>query len=71
MKAALDKRCRKCDGQVWYVFRRSKRCVACAHERAMISRSHVRMLEARVAELEALLADAANRQNLTLPIGGD
>jgi hypothetical protein len=21
MKAALDKRCRKCDGQVWYVFR--------------------------------------------------
>lgn len=58
MKTALDKRCRKCGGQVWYIFKDSKRCVDCAHERAMISRAHVRMLQARTKCLEDLLSDA-------------
>lgn len=57
MKAALDKRCRKCGGQVWYIFKTSKRCVDCAHARAMISRGEVRLLQKRARCLEALLTE--------------
>lgn len=62
MKAVLDDACRKCGSTIWYVHRSGRRCVPCAHNRALTGRALIRQLEARVAELDALLA--AERESM-------
>lgn len=58
MKTILNDACRKCGSTLWYVHRSGRRCVPCAHGKAMIGRAEVKRLQARVRELEALLIEA-------------
>lgn len=53
MKTALEDACRKCGGQVWYVYKSGRCCVACAHARAMTARAEIRRLQAAIAEVTA------------------
>lgn len=55
MKTVLDDKCRRCSGQVWYVFKSGRSCVNCIQTRTIARNADIAALRARVAELEALL----------------
>lgn len=62
MKKELDAACIKCNGRLWYVYARSRRCVECSNKQAAnyvnVKRDELSRLQNEIDELKRLLKAA-------------
>lgn len=63
MKTVLKDACIKCGSNVWYVHRSGRRCVPCAHNRALTGRAKIKALEIEVEQLREANEAFGKRQD--------